>query len=245
MDSDLQLTADELKKVEWRTYDDKPAFTETVGDTLQSLTNQKQGRAESTRKMLLASWRAAQKDLQRDHALNPHPAKHARVFRAANPGVMTFEKGMKLHEGEYLSASQKELLSRPDRSISALSHPKWLVGAGEAALFPKPQLELMGATHPMKARIERELSVMEKDIVSHGPLKGPRYAEERLALAAYNAKKYGAGLGAWSPPIHYHRPINPRIFQTVRYLLEKEKIVATRPRKCNHLQPHPFPVCPK
>jgi len=241
----MELSLEDTKKVEWRWHEGCKSFTDEVGEALDTITFQKKGRKMSTRRMLMDSWSAAARDIKREQSLNPRPAKQSKMFSPMCAGHEFFED-VKPHSGAYMSAAQKEQLCCPDRSISALDHPKWLQGKGVGTTFPQPQLSLMGRSHnDMRQRIEKQVGRLNADITAYGPNRGPQTSIERLAEATEERLRNGDGLPHFIPVIQYNKPISPMWFKSEKYLLEKEKLVAARPERVNHLRTHPFPIYTK
>lgn len=211
-----------------------------MGKALEEISASKQDHQQTTKKLLKNDWSSVAEDLYHERASNPKAAQHSKVFKSMCAGHECFNKRHP-NEGEYLTAAKKDLLTMPDRSIAALRHSKWLTGRGAGRMFPKPPLSLMGNSHPVKERVEKQVETMTSEVLSKGPIKGPMNAKERLAAKAKVDKKLGKGLPALIPAMQHNKPLNPLIFKTEQYRSEKEKIVAERPERSNHLRAQPMP----
>lgn len=237
-----------MAHIEYAPTAEATAFAQTMGETLQALTDSKKQHLRNTAALKKSQWAETAMDNYHERASNPKVAKHSKQFLsmvAPGSGNPTTDlpgcfNNLNPNEGEYMAGWRQQALTVPDRSIAALKHPKWLAGDAFPRMFPQPSVELMGPHHPVKDQIKKQVAHMRQEVAKKGPIVGPKSAKERLELKAKDEEKHGAGLPRWKPTCCYNRPLNPLLLKKETYLIEKEKWLAARPARCDPKLPQMY-----
>lgn len=224
-------------------YDPTPAaleFQRVMEATLETLSEKRSDFNTTCKTKTKEQWDTYNQDVYQQAAANPKLAVHTRPMVGDGGGRCL--NALICNAGEYMAGAKKDALTVPDRSLPHLRHPTWYAGRAVCEMFKKPSLDLMGPHHPVKEQIKAHVAKMDKAVLEHGPLVGPKGAKERLEwlnASEQEARNGRAEMPKWMPCCRANQPLNPLSLPSGNYILEKHRDRATRPTKCD---PH-LPQC--